>query len=508
MTTPAHPSRRRTHLAAPCAALLLATAAAHAFAQPAATPPAPLPDAQPAPAPPDGEQIAAALIAAAVAHYRAAPWDEELTLTVVSASGGQRSSTVRVACIPGPAPTSVAHSPDAADPTRPPDSPRPVQALRLELGTLVLVATPTRLAAINTLAPTLAYEAALDPARPMLAQVVEILPALPFPQVHLALAADDASAFDRAVASIAPAASGARARLGVDSGRIALHAPATDVPLGFEASIVPETGRLVEVVARDAAARAAPGARVAPSITISVRDRGVPPLADFNLSIAGRTRVESLSRLRPPEPEILVGNRMPPLGLVDERLALWTPAAALARARIAPAQVGPRAVVLILYPAAGGAALDDALEATLRARDIADRLSREASLIAGASDPTLIPPRAAVVPVAVLELEAFGPQRVADEALLWSELGTPAAFTSAGAAALRRFDPTLGVTLVMIDAEQTIKGMVRWAETPESLRSRAIEDALRGKAAEPVPEPVPEPQPGTEPGTQPAPGAP
>lgn len=486
MTTPAHQSRRRTHLAAPCAALLLAAAAVPAVAQPAATPPAPAPDAAPLPAPPDREQIAAALIAAAVAHYRAAPWDEELTLTVVSASGGQRTSTVRVACIPN-----AANSPNLTDPTNPAgstdlaapaDSPRPVQALRLELGTLVLVATPSRLAAINTLAPTLAYEAALDPSRPMLAQVVEILPALPFPQVHLALATDDASAFDRAVASIAPAASGARALTSADPGRIALHAPATDVPLGFEASIVPETGRLVEVVARDTAASGAPGARAAPSITITVRDRGVPPLADFNLSIAGRTRVESLSRLRPPEPEILVGNRMPPLGLVDERLALWTPAAALARARITPAQAGPRAVVLVLYPAAGGAALDDALEATLRARDITERLAREASLIAGASDPALIPPRAAVVPVAVLELEAFGPQRVADEALLWSELGTPAAFTSAGAAALRRFDPTLGVTLVTIDAEQIVKGMVRWAETPESRRAAAIEAAVRGQA--------------------------
>lgn len=414
-------------------------------------------------------------------HYRNAPWAEELTLELAPEGAPPRRTIVRISCDP-------AASADAdASPSRP--------AIRLELDTLTIVATPSRFTAISASAPNVAFETALSPSRPFIEQLRELVPALPFPQLHLALDPDSDQAWARAVAAIAPSAGSTlrEARPGPEdaSGVVFLTSinpqpPGEDgaVPAlpQFQAKLLPDRGGLIELIARDTFGTA-PG-----TLRITCKPLDPPAPSAFSLDLGDRQRVDSLARLRPPEPEIKPGMRLPALGLVDDALALWSPQAAFDAQRT-PLNA-PVRLALVFYDAADEgddihpSQADDAFDALLLVRGLSDKYRRDSVN----SDRTPQPaedeplPRVGVVPVAVFDIAAFGPEVVREEAIAWAELETPGAFTSAGSALLKRFSPTGGVSIVVIDEGQIVRGVIPWDGRTSAQRRNDLDAALRGIA--------------------------
>lgn len=436
-------------------------------------------------------------------RYSESAWAEELTLELTPSGSPPRRTTVRIACDPSPAPEGE------SSPVRP--------AIRLQLDALTIVATPSRLTAISADAPDVAYEAPLSPSRPLIDQLREIVPSLPFPQIHLALIADPDQSWASAIASVAPTAgTDLHERLpGPDdvSGVVLLstrnpvqtpdEAPSTSE---FQARILPDRGGFIEISARDTFGTT-PG-----TLRITCKPLDPPAPDAFSLDLASRQRVDSLARLRPPEPEIKAGMRLPALGLVDDTLALWSPQAAF------DAQRSPRntpiRLALVFYDATQtpGAntpsQADDAFDACLLVRGLADKYRRDEASNDRAPRPEEEDPlpRVGVVPVAVFDIAAFSPLAVRDEAIAWSELGTPGAFTSAGQPLLKRFNPSGGVSIVVIDEGQIVRGVVPWQGRTSAQRRDDLDKALRGVLA-PRPntdQPAP-PPPQSDPSQTPAP---
>lgn len=409
-------------------------------------------------------------------HYHQTPWAEQLALELKPGDAPARRTSIRISCDP----TSEVQSPN-----------RP--AVCLELDTLTIVATPSRLTAINSAAPELAYEAALDPSRPMIDQLRELLPALPFPQLHLALEPDGVDAWSRAMHAVAPGVE--RAIPIVTSsddttGVVELRSsePVRDTnaptpqasPPDFIIKYLPDRGAFVEVLVRDTFGTA-PG-----TLRITCKPLDPPATNAFTLDLANRQRVDSLARLRPPEPEIKAGMRLPTLGLVDDTLALWSPQTAFDAQR-GPTRT-PIRLAMVFYEAADEGApnqptqVDQAFDACLLARGLSDKYRRDA-VNADRSPQPYDPeplPRIGVIPVAVFDIGAFSPNAVRQEAIAWSELGTPGAFTSAGPALLKRFNPTGGVSIVVIDEDQIVRGVVAWNGRTSAQRRDDLDAALRG----------------------------
>ncbi len=464
---------------------LLGVASAHA--QPAAPQPAPQPAQPPlladAQAPESNLGVAIELLKSALhAHYRHAPWAEELALELAPQGSPPRRTIIRVSCDP------VA-SPDAgASPGAPPARP----AIRLELDNLIIVATPSRFTAISAAAPDVAFETVLSPSRPFIEQLRELVPALPFPQLHLALEPDPDQAWARAIAAVAPSASSTlRESLPAaeDASGVLIVASADPAPQEnadaprplpkFQAKLLPDRGGFIELLARDTFGTA-PG-----TLRIACKPLA-PPAADaFTLDITSRQRVDSLARLRPPEPEIKPGMRLPTLGLVDESLALWSPQVAFDAQRT-PLRT-PLRLAMVFYEVsekdAEPSQVDQAFDACLLARGLSDKYRRDSVNADRTPQPDDAEPlpRVGVVPVAVFDITAFGPNAVREEAIAWCELGTPGAFTSAGPALLKRFNPTGGVSIVIIDEDQIVRGVVTWNGRTSAQRRDDLDAALRGR---------------------------
>lgn len=468
---------------APLILLLALAAPLRVSAQPPFTPPEPT---QPAPIDPAPAPILdpATFTALLHAHYREGPWAEQLSLELTPLNAPPRRTSVRIACDPTPNIKSDITSEIAAPPSTP--------AIRLELDTLTIVATPTKFIAINAAAPDLVFETALSPSRSFLEQLRELMPAMPFPQLFLALNDDTQTAWAHAIASVAPSVD---APLTIDrpaldrapdlaAGLVTLRASTASADnqslATFEAKLLPDRGSFIELFAQDTFATAPA------TLRISCKPLDPPAPDAFTLDTANRQRVDSLARLRPPEPEIKPGMRLPALGLVDDALALWSPQAAF-EAQRTPLNT-PLRLALVFYDATDEAAenhpsqADDAFEACLLARGLSDKYRRESVN----SDRTPQPdepeslPRVGVVPVAVFDIAAFGPQAVRDEAIAWSELGTPGAFTSAGPPLLKRFNATGGVSIVVIDEGQIVRGVVPWQGRTPAQRRQDLDAALRG----------------------------
>lgn len=477
-------------LKAPLILLLALAAPLRVSAQPAFTPPEPIQPAPVDPVPVDPAPVdpvlapildPATFISLLHAHYREGPWAEQLMLELTPLNASPRRTSVRIACDP------------TSDLATPPLTP----AIRLELDTLTIVATPTKFIAINAAAPDLVFETTLSPSRPFLEQLRELMPAMPFPQLFLALNESTQTAWAHAIASVAPSVD---APLTIDrpppdrapdlapdlaAGLVTLRASTAassdNQPAStFQAKLLPDRGRFIELFARDTFGTA-PG-----TLRISCKPLDPPPPDAFTLDTANRQRVDSLARLRPPEPEIKPGMRLPALGLVDDALALWSPHAAF-EAQRTPLNT-PLRLAMVFYDATDEATenqpaqADDAFEACLLARGLSDKYRRESVN----SDRTPQPdepeslPRVGVVPVAVFDIAAFGPQAVRDEAIAWSELGTPGAFTSAGPPLLKRFNATGGVSIVVIDEGQIVRGVVPWQGRTPAQRRHDLDAALRG----------------------------
>ena len=523
----------------------------------------------------DTDLLARVLSAAVLAHYREAPFYEEVTIEIIAASGGTRTSTIRIACDPRvtlPELGETLENPSVSAPANQAQIIESRPVIRFELGNLTVLATPTRLIAISALAPDRFYEAQLSASRPMLDQLAQLLPLLPFPQAHLALAPDPLRAWDRARASVAQAVPslliGPLELLTPDSASeqasfAYLGVPRTFDPLaavaqpdssqpdssqsgsgkqaaGIAFEIIPERGVITSVIVHEPAS--GENTKTVGVYRARSRDLGPPPIDLFALDVTGRQRVGSLARLRPPEPEAIVGARLPVMGLVDENLQLWDPVSVLASGAVyspdpknSTARV-PR-IALVLYapeqslrgtkpanenmPATSEpitsrqpdarAMIDDAFDAAMLVRGLADRYRREIALAArtpistqptaqpvaqpdiptGASvDPDQalqrpLPPRVVVVPVAVFELEAFRPERIREEAIVWNELGTPGAFTSTGSALLKRFDANPGVVIVVTDADQVVHAIIRWSDNTDAERQRLLDSAFRASVQTP-----------------------
>ncbi len=523
----------------------------------------------------DTDLLARVLSAAVLAHYREAPFYEEVTIEITAASGGTRTSTIRIACDPRvtlPQLGETLENPSVSTRANQAQIIESRPVIRFELGNLTVLATPTRLIAISALAPDRFYEAQLSASRPMLDQLAQLLPLLPFPQAHLALAPDPLRAWDRARASVAQAVPslliGPIELLTPDSASeqasfAYLGVPRTFDPLaavaqpdssqpdssqsgsgkqaaGIAFEIIPERGVITSVLVHEPAS--GENTKTVGVYRARNRDLGPPPIDLFALDLTGRQRVGSLARLRPPEPEAIVGARLPVMGLVDENLQLWDPASVLASGAVySPDPKNSTArvsrIALVLYapeqslratkpanenkPATSEpitnrqpdarAMIDDAFAAAMLVRGLADRYRREIALAArtpistqptaqpvaqpdiptGASiDPDQapqrpLPPRVLVVPVAVFELEAFRPERIREEAIVWNELGTPGAFTSTGSALLKRFDANPGVVIVVTDADQVVHAIIRWSDNTDAERQRLLDSAFRASVQTP-----------------------
>lgn len=412
------------------------------------------------------------------AHYRESPWAEQLVLELTPTNAPSRRTSVRIACDPAS---------DAANalPSRP--------AVRLELDSLTIVATPSRLTATNSAAPELAYDIALDATRPLIDQLRELLPALPFPQLHLALEPEGVDAWGRAMHAIAPNVENTAPKItstDPTTGVIEFSSsqpgseenpPSSELPpASFTVKYLPERGAFIELTARDTFGTA-PG-----TLRITCKPLDPPAPDAFTLNIANRQRVDSLARLRPPEPEIKPGMRLPALGLVDDALALWSPQAAFDAQRT-PLNT-PVRLALVFYNAtdqsdeASPTQADDAFDALLLARGLSDKYRRDSvnsDRTPQPEDPEPLP-RVGVVPVAVFDIAAFDPEAVREEAIAWSELGTPGAFTSAGPTLLKRFNPSGGVAVVVIDDNQIVRGVVPWDGRTSAQRRNDLDAALRG----------------------------
>ncbi|MBK9189301.1 MAG: hypothetical protein IPM33_10145 [Phycisphaerales bacterium] len=434
--------------------------------QPGDTPvpaPAPLPliDPQPADAPPPATTpptdasapTPAQLLAQLAASYRGGPLAERVRLRVVGEAGRERTSRVELRL-------------DAGDANRP-------RRMRVDLGRYTLYAEGEEVHVLDRYNPG-AYAALANPGGPGLG--VGALPLLPLPQIAWAFEAD-AIEPTRMLAPLVDAVAWRQADVDAASGQSWLRGDVS--PGSANLLIGGKAPRLIS--ARVALAHGLASVR----LEVEAIPEGDP--AKWAPDVIGRKRVASLAELRPPQPDIDVGERLPSLGLMTSDLRLWT-----LREELAASVNGraPAIGALVLYRAGQGEA--DAQAGWLALHEARLQHERRAAV---ERRPL---PRILARPVGVLELDEVTPERVRELGAIWVSRQVDPGWTSTGRAMLDRFATGSHAMVILVNHEERLGAVVRLdgrAGEPEGLiqdLSDAFEAVARASSIEITsPQPAP-----------------
>ncbi|NUQ66824.1 MAG: hypothetical protein HUU18_00885 [Phycisphaerales bacterium] len=431
-----------------------------------ASAPLPLIDPQPADAPPPAlattppadawTPTPAQILAQLAASYRGGPLAERVRLRVVGEAGRERTSRVELRL-------------DAGDEGRP-------RRMRVDLGRYTLYAEGEEVHVLDRYNPG-AYAALANPAGPGLG--VGALPLLPLPQIAWAF---DAEAIEptRMLAPLVDAVAWRQADVDAASGQTWLRGDVS--PGSANLLIGGETPRLIS--ARVALAHGLASVR----LEVEAIPEGDP--AKWAPDVIGRRRVASLAELRPPQPDIDVGERLPSLGLMTSDLRLWT-----LREELAASVNGraPAIGALVLYRAGQGEA--DAQAGWLALHEARLQHERRAAV---ERRPL---PRILARPVGVLELDEVTPERVRELGAIWVSRQVDPGWTSTGRAMLDRFATGSHAIVILVNREERLGAVVRLdgrAGEPEGLiqdLSDAFEAVARASSIEITPEVLPAAEP-------------
>ncbi len=371
------------------------------------------------------------VVAAVARHYRSDRSEERLA---VRAADADRRETQ----------TEVLWRFDPGKPT--------TRTLRVELGTLHVYAHGERLIAVHALNTGTYFEAAL-PGGVTAESLRHVIPSLPFPQAAWALEDASAGTVGEVLAQTSwestrsmPMPAGAGTVRGVHaSGAV------------FGTCIVNELG-----VARLSAWAMPARAGTALRLMLDCEPLAASDPSSWVIPTQGRRRVESLGELRPAEPALGPGRRLPAMGLMTATLSSWPLADALRTAADGPLNAPDEArptdtfAVLVLHrPGAAGAA-EQTRAAAVELRKDLDRQR--------AGGRTTLP-RFFVRVVCVLELaEVNDPNGVrvqaAKQPLPTTEPSTEPLFCAGGKALMDSFTPGAEVLAVVVDADEKIRAIV------------------------------------------------
>lgn len=360
--------------------------------------------------------------------YRAGPVAERIVMTVRSADGRERSSTVVLRVDVGDA--------TAGRPRR----------VRLDLGRISVFAEDDRLVAVNVQDPLTYFEARL--ARPVTPDALEsVIPPLCLPQLSWALEEAQAGVARLPVVGAVDWEGAAVVEEARDQ-----FIRATLAPGNIEIRWDDEDDRLRRL---DATLGAAGSTR----ITLLCRRVEAGDPAAWSINLAGRARVESLSALRPGQPECTPGSRLPGLGLMTTGLDVWSLQEALRESvgqgvasggAVGTGPVVSMGVLILFRPTVEGSE-EDARAGWDMVEEAAARLRSP-----------LNGPKIAVVlkVVGVLELTEVTPDRTLALAARWSEPPLNPApqplWTSTGRAMMDRFIPGAGAAMIIVDQEEKL----------------------------------------------------
>lgn len=299
-----------------------------------------------------------------------------------------------------------------------------VGVIRLDLGqSLIVTATGDRLRAAHAANPRTYVEQSL-PGGLNSAAIFAAMPALPVPQLCLALDTDPAT--------LRASFRTMQARVDAKSGRIS------------ELRWTGESGHAVRAVVR-----------------ASVVEQASTSSA-WMIDAAGRDRVEQWSDLTPLPPAVGVGDRVPAMGLFDDAWAGWEWESALAEIAAKPPQpAGAACAVMVTALVADPLSREDLASLRTAARAAANvERDLEIARLAG----KVASPRAMVSLVGVVEVADVGPAIVASVRDLLQGAGVDASrlkWTSIGRDALHRIVPESKIAILVIDADRVLRGVVR-----------------------------------------------
>lgn len=403
------------------------------------------PRVQPPVVTPEDRTDLAGVVRAMLAPFRSGPSASEVVVRAFAADGRERVSRVEVRTDPGD-----------------PASERPARVV-LRLGrSLHVEASEGVLRAISPRNPDAAFEGAIP--QPLTPAAIEtLLPAVPVPHVAWALAAPTVIEGVPVVLDVPPLGEVMLDRLARDParGEIVLHGRNAGgvVEIGVDA----ESGRFRRLL----------GMVHATGVAIEVAARDVSPDGRWEVETAGRRLVASLADLRPAPAEIPVGAKAVGLGLMGPDLAPWSVVDALHAMALDPLEAGrgPVLAALVLYRADDPAMEDGALAAVAALRGLKRVLDR--ARLAG-EDRT---PRLMVRPVGVFELDQFRPAEVRSLTQRWETVGVGVSWSTSGRALLDRFERGAGGVVILVDDEQTLRGVTSFA--PGALAADAAVDEVR-----------------------------
>jgi hypothetical protein len=365
------------------------------------------------------------------AHYQHGVIGEKVTYRAVDAGGAERSSTVLLRL-------------DHDQPAAP--------AIRLDLGNLVVYADRTRIVAAHAGNPGTYLERTVENGLSPRA-FEDALPPLVLPQLGWAFSSPHADAWWDI--------------FGV--GRVQMI---LDESAGLDANVLKVlqhsgAARLEALSLRPARSNLALASmKVAyphGSLTLDLTSEDLAP-ADIGdastwvINTDKRTRVESLTDLKPLPGEVAVGDACPPLGLVTSRIEGWSFADAVKRLQGQnPQPPGPAWVALLVRVPSGPAPA--VVPQAVRGLD---GLVREFSIqrmqgLRGS-------PRLEAHEVLVLELGEVNAQRVAElsrEQVAGADSIAERLFSTTGKATFWRIAPEAAAAVIVLDERQRIAGLVR-----------------------------------------------
>lgn len=169
------------------------------------------------------------------------------------------------------------------------------------------------------------------------------------------------------------------------------------------------------------------------------------PDGEWDQDVSSRRPVTTLKELRPREPDVRVGTKLPALGLMTASLEAWQ----MSDAFVTPPGATTSAAVLVIFRnSAEGMALG--AESIATAEHAAKAL--EQRRILGEKDL----PAVSVRPIAMVEVGEVGSQSVRDAAAALGPLGAKLVWSSGGQAMISRFSESAPAVVVVIDRDQTV----------------------------------------------------
>jgi hypothetical protein len=385
---------------------------------------------QPRPASTDLIEDIDTALARARAVYRAGPVAERITMTVTTADGEQRRSTILLRIDSG----------SEVPPLR-------TRRVALDLNRLQISADNTAITAVTPREASLYYRSPV--AAPLsLDQLWNAVPPVPLPQFEWALG-EGSHNMGRVITAVLQTS-----WVGVQHTRDLGVIFTGAAPGGPARAQFTREGRLIALTL--------PISKTGDVIDLKVTSE--PPNGEWAIDTSDRLPVPSLADLRPRPPELQPGARLPALSLMNKELDSWSLQDELDRVPVRELADAPVFGVIVAYRPAGQTAQQDA-EVGARAVSIVRR-----NLVHSQPDPTR---RARIVPIIVGFLDLPDMTRAKLTALdaHWSTLpGEPAPryFSPTGAAEMNRLAHTQNAAVLVVDSTQKILAALDLDSRPDA----------------------------------------